>query len=237
VLGGLGLQLIRAGQKWQQRDMHVEGAISAQVLAQLPDRFEEGQPFDVAHRAAHLDDDYIGICVPRGILDAPLDLVRDMRNDLDRSAQEVAVALLGEHCAVDLAGGDVVFLAQRHVGESLVVAQVEVRLCAVFSDEYLTMLVGRHRARIDVQVGIQLLHGHRNAPALEQPADRRGRNPFAQAADNATGDEYICGHIDSPIFELRSSGFRESRRSIDSQLTTETRGQPSPCLWQSSTVI
>jgi len=217
--------------------VHVERAIPAQVLAHLPDRFEEGQPFDIADGAPYLDDDHIGIRMPRRVLDAPLDLVRDVGNDLDRAAQEVAVALLGEHCAVDLAGGDVVLLTQRHVSESLVVSQVQVRLRAVFGDEHFTVLVGRHRAWIDVQVRIQLLHGHGDAPALEQPADGRGRHPFAQAADHATGNEYVCGHIDSPIFILRPSKFRKPRRSIDSRLTTETRGQPSPCLWQSSTVI
>ena len=45
------------------------------------------------------------------------------------------------------------------VDEALVVAQVEVGLRAVVGDEDLAVLVGRHRAGIDVEVGVQLQDG------------------------------------------------------------------------------
>ena len=43
------------------------------------------------------------------------------------------------------------------VGEALVVAQVEVGLRAVLGDEHLAVLERAHRARIDVDVRVELL--------------------------------------------------------------------------------
>ena len=74
--------------------------------AHLADGFEERQRFDIAHRAADLDDRHFGI--PRAGADEILDLVGDMRNHLHRTAQIFAAALFLDHALVDLAGGEVV---------------------------------------------------------------------------------------------------------------------------------
>ena len=79
-----------------------------------------------------------------------------MRDDLDRAAEVVAAALLGDDGLVDAAGGDVGELGQVLVDEALVVTQVEVGLGAVVGDEDLAVLVRRHRARIHVDVRIEL---------------------------------------------------------------------------------
>ncbi len=44
-------------------------------------------------------------------------------------------------------------LVGRAAGEALVVAEIEVGLRAVVGHEHLAVLVGRHRAGIDVEVG------------------------------------------------------------------------------------
>ncbi len=54
------------------------------------------------------------------------------------------------------------------VDEPLVVAEVEVRLPAVLGHEHLAVLEGVHRARVDVDVGVELAHRDAQAPALEQ---------------------------------------------------------------------
>ena len=82
-----------------------------------------------------------GSAVAGDALDALLDLVGDVRDDLDRAAEVVAAALLGDDRLVDAAGGDVAELGQVLVDEALVVAQVEVRLGAVVGDEDLAVLV------------------------------------------------------------------------------------------------
>ena len=121
--------------------MDVQHVAAADVLAHLADRLEERQRLDVAHGAAHLDDDDVRLAVTRDALDALLDLVGDVRDDLDRAAEVVAAALLGDDRLVDAAGGDVGELGQVLVDEALVVAQVEVGLRAVVGDEDLAVLV------------------------------------------------------------------------------------------------
>ena len=66
------------------------------------------------------------------------------------------------------------------VDEALVVAEVEVGLATVVGDEDLAVLEGVHGARVDVDVGVELLHRHPQAPALEQPAERGRGQALAQ---------------------------------------------------------
>src|SRR5690554_1174375 len=79
-----------------------------------------------------------------------------MRNHLDGAAQVVAAALLAQHVLVDPAGGEVVALGHARADETLVVAQVEVGLGAIFGDEYLAVLEGAHGARVHVMYGSSL---------------------------------------------------------------------------------
>ena len=80
-----------------------------------------------------------------------------MRDDLHALAEIFAGAFLAQHLLVDLTGGDVGLLAQVHVEEALVVADVEIGFGAVLGDVDLTMLERVHRAGIDVDVGIKFL--------------------------------------------------------------------------------
>ena len=180
VLSRLRLQLASRRESRQQRHVDVEHVAAADVLAHLANGLEERQRLDVAHRAAHLDDDHVGLAVAGDASDALLDLVGDVRDDLNGPAQVVAAALLGDDRLVDAAGGDVRQLGQALVDEALVVAQVEVSLGAVVSDEHLAVLVGAHRARIDVDVGIELDDADGETAALEQPADAGGGDAFAE---------------------------------------------------------
>ena len=69
---------------------------------------------------------------------------------------------------------------QALVYEALVVAEVEVGLSAVIGDEDLPVLEGVHGAGVDVDVGVQLLHGDPQPPALQKPAQRGGGQPLPQ---------------------------------------------------------
>jgi hypothetical protein len=72
--------------------------------AKLADRFEEWLAFDVADGAADFRDHDIGLFIGQ-LPDDALDFVGDMRNDLDRLAQEFSTALLFDHRQINLAGG------------------------------------------------------------------------------------------------------------------------------------
>ena len=149
-----------------------------QVVAELADGFEERQALDIADGAADFAQHEIVAFV--AVADELLDGVGDVRNDLDGGAEIVAAALLGEDLLIDAAGGDVVAARRRAAGEALVVAEVEIGLGAVISDEDLAVLVGRHRARIDIEVGIELAQAHFVAARLQQRAERRRSETLAQ---------------------------------------------------------
>ena len=94
---------------------------------------------------------------------------------------------------VDLAGGDVRLAGQVPVEEPLVVPDVEVGLGAVLGDEDLAVLERVHRARVDVEVGVELLHHHPQPAGGEQVAEAGGGQALAERGGDAPGDEDVLG--------------------------------------------
>src|SRR5690606_29863109 len=187
VLGGLGLELAGGGDPRHQGEVDEHRLVGAAVGADLADRLQERQRFDVAHGAADL---HQGDVEPRGGgVDAALDLVGDVRDHLHRGAQVVAAALLGDHALVDLAGGDRVAPGQAHVDEALVVAQVQVGLGAVVGDVHLAVLERAHGARVDVDVRVELHHRHPEPAGLEDGGQRGRGDALPEGRDHAAGDE------------------------------------------------
>ena len=158
--------------------MDEDGVAARQVVSELADRLEERQALDVADRAADLDQHEVEAVV--AVADERLDGVGDVRDDLHGGAEIVAAPLLGDDVLIDAAGGDVVHAVRRPPGEALVVAEVEVGLGAVVGDEHLAVLIGAHRPRIDVEVGVELAQPHLVAARLQQRAERRGSDAFAE---------------------------------------------------------
>ena len=208
VLGRLRLELAGRGQRREERHVDVQDVAPPDVLAHLADRLEERQALDVADRPADLDDDHVGPPVAGQALDPLLDLVGDVRDDLDGAAEVVAAALLGDHRLVDPAGRDVARLAQVLVDEPLVVAEVEVGLGPVVGHEHLAVLVRRHRPGVDVDVRIELEDRDVEAACLEQPTDAGGGDALAQRGGHASGHKDILRHGSGPpgVFPMLSDG-------------------------------
>ena len=122
---------------------------------------------------------------------ALLDFVGHVRDDLHGLAEVFALALVVEHGLIHLAAGQVVQPRQLHVREPLVMAEVEVRLRAVVEHIDLAVLVGAHRARIHVEIRVELLQGDLQAAVFEQRAQRGRRQALAQRAHHAARDEYV----------------------------------------------
>ncbi len=59
-------------------------------------------------------------------------------------------------------------------------AEVEIGLGAVVGDENLAVLVRRHRARIDIEIGVELAQTDLIAARLQQRAERRGSQTLAK---------------------------------------------------------
>ena len=78
--------------------------------------------------------------------------------------------------------------------EALVVTEVKVGLRAVFRHEHLAVLERRHRARVHIDVGIELDHRDLEATGFENRRKRSGGDALAERGHNAAGDKYVLGH-------------------------------------------
>ena len=193
VLGGFGLQLARSRHVGDQRQVHQRRILIAQRVAQLAHRLDERQRLDVAHRTADLGDDNVVNLLLRQQLDAALDLVGDMGNDLHGLAQILALALLLDDALVNPARRDVVGLRRGLVRKAFVVAQIEVGLRAVLRHIAFAVFIGIQRSGIDVDVGVEFLNGHRIAARLQQPGYRGRNNTLAERRRNAARNKYVLG--------------------------------------------
>src|SRR3984957_1461709 len=189
MLSRLGLQLARVPDVRHQRQVDEHAAAAADVDRELADRLEERKRLDVADRAADLGDDEVDLARVGHQLDPLLDLVGDVRDHLDGRAEVVAPALAADDGVVDPAGGDVRGPARVGVGEALVVAEIEVGLGAVLGHEHLAVLIRRHRARVDVDVRVELLQLYVEPPRDEQPTDRGCGDALAERGDHSARDE------------------------------------------------
>jgi hypothetical protein len=98
VLGRLGLQLAARGEVGHERDVQEEAVVPADLVAHLTGGLEEGQRLDVADGAADLGDDEVGrvLVTGRQRPHPGLDLVGDVRDDLDGVAEVLPAPLLGD---------------------------------------------------------------------------------------------------------------------------------------------
>ena len=175
VLRRLRLQLAGVADVGHEREVDVHAVAPADVDRELPDRLEERQRLDVAHRAADLGDDDVDVARLADEAHPLLDLVGDVRDDLDGGAQVVAPALAADDRVVDPAGRDVRRPRRVRVREALVVAEVEIGLGAVLGDEHLAVLVRRHRP------GSMLMYGSNFWSPTDSPRATRSR-PIDAAA-------------------------------------------------------
>ena len=70
-------------------------------------------------------------------------------------------------------------------------AEVEVGLGTVIEHVNFAVLVGRHGARIDVKIRVELLHQDLKAALFEQCADGCRCKTFAERGNDAAGDEDV----------------------------------------------
>jgi hypothetical protein len=105
-MSGFGLELTGGRQIRHQGQMDEHRPAAAQFVAELADRFEERQAFDIAHCSADFADDEV-LIVQIGD-DEFLYGVGHVGNHLDRAAEIVAPALLAQNVGVNPARGHIV---------------------------------------------------------------------------------------------------------------------------------
>ena len=200
VLRGLGLLLAGRADERHERDVEVADVLAADVEAELTDGLEERQDLDVADGATDLGDHDVDLVRCQSV-DAPLDLVGDVRDHLHGLAEVVAASFGREYGRVDGAGGGVGVARQTLVDKSLVVAEVEVGLTAVVGDEHLAVLEWVHRARIDVDVRVELLHRDPKPTRLEETTERGSGEALAERGGHSSRYEDVFRHGRPPYRE------------------------------------
>ena len=172
--------------------MHIDRLPAWQVVAKLADRFEKGHCLDIANRAADLAKYEIEIVV--AAQHEVLDLVGDVRNDLHGRTEIVAAPLLLDDVLVDTAGGDVVVLIRGAPGKPLVMAEVEISLGSIVRHKDFAVLIRRHRAGIDIEIGIELTDAHAISASLQKSTESCRSYAFSERGNHAACDEYISRH-------------------------------------------
>ena len=167
LLTGLGLEFARRPQIRHQRQMNEQGVACTGLQLELPRGLQKRLRLDVAGRAADLTDHDVDVIGGRRA-HRQLDLVGDMGNDLHGRAEITTGALAGNHIAVDPPAGVVAVPPAAHAGEALVMPEVQVGFRAVVRHKNLAMLIRRHGPGVDIQIGVELLHGHAVTAAFEQ---------------------------------------------------------------------
>ena len=146
----------------------------ADIVLKLADCLKKRLAFDVADSTAYLDDGdlcFVG-CVCIVAIEAALDFVCDVRDNLYGAAAVVAAAFFLKNGPVNLSGGNVGIFGETFINETLIMAKVKVGFCAVIGDEYLAVLDRIHGSRVDVDVRVKFLHGYLIAACFEQTAQR-----------------------------------------------------------------
>ncbi len=102
--------------------MDIQRVLAPGIRAHLAQRLQEGQRLDIAHRAADFDQHYLGVGGLGNQADAPLNLVGNMRDDLDCAAKIIAAPFLADHFGIHLPGGDIAHAVQSNIDKTLVMA-------------------------------------------------------------------------------------------------------------------
>src|SRR5579862_3728627 len=214
VLRRLGFQFAGGGDKRYQREMNEQNILRSHLQAHLPNRFQEWKRLNIADRAADFNDHHVDSI--RNFAERSFNFVGDVRNHLHRLAQVIAAALFRDNRFVEAASRPIVVARQMRIGEALVVPQVQIGLRAVVRHKHFAVLIGRHRAGINVQVWIALLEGDFKTAAFEETTDGGGRDAFAQ------GRYYAAGYKD--VFRGGPQSARiPPLESAYSALCSETR--------------
>ena len=191
MLGGLALLLAGAGDGDDQGDVDIHHVLLGQLPADLADGLQKGLGLDIAYGAADLSNDHVlGLALLHAV-NPPLDFVGDVGDHLDGAAQKFPLPLLVQDGGIHLARGDGRVHRQVLVHKPFVVAQVQIGLRAVVGDKYFSVLDGIHGSRVHVQIGVQLLQRHPQAPLLEQAAQGGGGDAFPQPGNHAPGDKDV----------------------------------------------
>ena len=102
--------------------MNQNSIFMSYVMLELTDGFQKGLAFDIADGTADFNDGNVCLLGSKVPVEAALDLVCDVRDDLYGTSAEIAAALLLKNRPVYLTGCNVGILGQTLVDETLIMS-------------------------------------------------------------------------------------------------------------------
>src|SRR3989344_733891 len=148
-------------------------------------RFEKQDVLVFPDGPADLYDSHIGLVLFLRPPNARDDRERDMRHHLDAFSLILEIALFLDDRLVHQPGGHIIVAIELDIQEALVIAHILIGFRPVFQYEDLAVFRRVHRTRIHVDIRIDLERCHGQAARLQDLADRRRRDAFADAAHHA----------------------------------------------------
>jgi len=87
-----------------------------------------------------------------------LDFIGNVRNDLNRRAEIVAMTFFLQNGPVNFTGCNIRIFTEVNIDKTFIMPQVKVRFRTVICNEDFTVLVRAHRAGIDIDIRIEFLN-------------------------------------------------------------------------------
>ncbi len=159
-LRGLGFQLPGSLDVRNQGDMNEDGVFPSDFMLKLPDRFQKRLAFNVADGSADFDNGDMGLFGGKIAVKPAFDFVCDMRDYLNGSAAVISPPFFLQHRPVHFPCGDIGIFCQAFVNETLIMSKIQVGLRSVVCHKDFAVLNRVHCSGINVNVGIEFLHGH-----------------------------------------------------------------------------
>ena len=180
MLGGFCLQFSGSLQVWHISQVHADG-VAAKLPAHLTDSFHKRSAFDITYGTTHFGDHEVQF-LPFHIRaqHPPLDLVGDVRHNLDGLSEIIASTLPVNDGLVDTPRGYGIVFRGMDARETFIVPEVQVRLHPVGSDIAFAVLVWIERSGVDIDVRVEFLYGDLEAAGLQQLPDTCGNDTLAQ---------------------------------------------------------
>ncbi len=113
-------------------------------------------------------------------MEAVFDFVGDVGDELNGGFEVFSVPFVLNDAFEDLALAETVELGKLAVGEAFVVAKIEISLCSIVEDVNFPVLIGRHRAGVDIKVRVKFLKLNLESAMFEEGADGGGGESFSE---------------------------------------------------------
>ena len=95
-----------------------------------------------------------------------------MRNYLYGTPAEIPVTFFLKNRPVNLTGCHIGIFIKTLINESLIMSQIQVCLCTIVCYKNFSVLNGVHSSRVNINVGIKLLHGDLIASCFKKTPQR-----------------------------------------------------------------